>query len=155
MTIEFSKSVVTGGTSQSLHRYEPDDEPFRNRRLDAFDVATSTLNSRLIFDAMVAVEGCLGGRGILVCFTGSRALTFQQGLGRLFLDLRPAGAGLVNRAPYVPEFSVTVFGAICPEGIAGVSVPCLRAAAWTYVNHGTGVFGRRMIEGHLPAFPVD
>ena len=117
MAVEFTKVVpLTDGQSLPFHRYEPDDELFRNRRLDAFEVATSSLNSRLIFDGMVAIEGCLGGIGVLICFAGTRACEFHRGLGQLFLDIRPAGAGLVaSRNRYEPELSVTVFGVSDPE----------------------------------------
>lgn len=117
---------------------------------------TSSLNSRLIFDGMVAIEGCLGGIGALVCFAGSRAVEFQRGLGQLFLDVRPAGSGLVacGRA-WEPELTVTVFGVWDADAPEGKGVACIRAAAWSYVNHGTGLFGKRKMEGHLPAFPVE
>lgn len=156
MAIEFSKVIpLTDGQSLPFHRYEPEDEVFRNRRLDAFEISTSSLNSRLIFDGMVAIEGCVGGIGTLVCFAGSRACEFHNGLGKLFLDIRPAGAGLVACGKrYEPELTVTIFGIAEPEGPDGYAVPCIRAAAWSYESHGTGLFGRRKIEGHLPAFPV-
>lgn len=155
MAIEFTKVVpLTDGQVLSFHRYEAEDEQFRNRRLDAFEIATSSLNSRLIFDGMVAIEGRLGGTGVLVCFDGTRAFEFQRGLGKLFLDIRPAGAGLVTSGDYEPELTITVFGVSDPKGPDGYAVPCIRAAAWSYANHGTGMFGRRKIEGHLPAFPV-
>ena len=36
MAVEFTKVVpLTDGQSLPFHRYEPDDELFRNRRLDA------------------------------------------------------------------------------------------------------------------------
>jgi hypothetical protein len=156
MAIEFTKVVpLTDGQVVSFHRYEAEDELFRNRRLDAFEIATSSLNSRLIFDGMVAIEGCLGGAGVLVCFAGTRACAFLRGLGQLFLDIRPVGAGLIASGRYEPELSLTVFGVSDPTGPDGYGVPCIRAAAWSYENHGTGVFGRRKIEGHLPAFPVE
>lgn len=156
MAIEFTKTIsLQDGQSLPFHRYEPEDEIFRNRSLDAFDIATSSLNSRLIFDGMVAFEGCLGGIGVLVCFEGARALEFHRGLGQLFLDIRPAGAGLaVSGKRWEPELAVTVFGISDPDAPEGKGVPCIRAAAWSYVNHGTGLFGKRRMEGHLPAFPV-
>ena len=101
-------------------------------------------------------DTALGRIGVLICFAGTRACEFHRGLGQLFLDIRPAGAGLVaSRNRYEPELSVTVFGVSDPDGPDGYAVPCIRAAAWSYENHGTGLFGRRKIEGHLPAFPVD
>lgn len=155
MAIEFTKVIpLTDGQSLPFHRYEPDDELFRNRRLDAFEISTSSLNSRLIFDGMVAIEGRMSGMGVLVCFTGSRACEFHRGLGQLFLDIRPAGAGLVFNRQYEPELTVTVFGVLDAKGPDGYAVPCVSAAAWSYANHGTGMFGRRKFEGHLPAFPV-
>lgn len=155
MAIEFTKVIaLTDGQSLPFHRYEPDDELFRNRRLDAFEVSTSSLNSRLIFDGTVAIEGRMAGVGVLVCFAGTRACEFHRGLGQLFLDIRPAGAGLVASSQYEPELTITVFGVSDPEGPDGYAVPSIRAAAWSYANHGTGMFGRRKIEGHLPAFPV-
>lgn len=155
MAIEFTKVVpLTDGQHLPFHRYEAEDEVFRNRRLDAFEIATSSLNSRLIFDGMVAIEGRMGGTGVLVCFAGARAREFHDGLGRLFLDVRPAGAGLLASGAYEPELTMTVFGVSDPAGPDGYAVPSIRAAAWSYANHGTGMFGRRKIEGHLPAFPV-
>lgn len=156
MAIGFPNAVVTtDGRILPFYRYEEDDEVFRDVRLEAWQVRTNVLNSRLIFDGMVAIEGCLDGICVLVCFEGSRAVDFLEGLGKLFLDSRPAGVGFF---PWVGEegtaLTLTVFGIMEAEGPNGYPVPCLRAAAWSYAHKCAGLIGRHLVEGHLPAFPV-
>lgn len=156
MAIGFTNSIVTAdGRLLPFHRYEPGDEAFRSERLEAFEIETNCLNSRLIFDEMVAVEGRLDGEGVLICFNGSRAIEFQRGLGQCFLDSRPMGEGLAPSASdQRAGLRLTVFGILRPEGPEGYGVQAIHAAAWSYESKPGGLVTRRILEGHLPAFPV-
>lgn len=156
MAIGFTNSIVTAdGRLLPFHRYEPGDEAFRAERLEAFEVQTNCLNSRLIFDEMVAIEGRMGGEGVLICFPGSRAVDFQMGLGQCFMDSRPLGEGLeASPTDRRAGMRLTVFGILRPEGPNGYGVQSIHAAAWSYESKPGGAVTRRILEGHLPAFPV-